>query len=95
MRFAVSLVPASTDWGWIPGYNNDVLFTEDSTLLFGDFDDLVPQLRPEDSVTLNITADDDWIWLFETSFFGFGITNTTDGDDNATEYYTKLDTTYN
>lgn len=91
MRFGVSLVPAETDWGWIPGYTNTAIFAEDSNLLFGDFDELIPVLRASDSVTLNITTNDDWVWSFDTSFFGFGYVDR----KGRNEYFTALDTTYN
>jgi hypothetical protein len=91
-QFALDLVPNPVDWAWIPYAPN--LTALNSYLIVGDFN--TSDYIPAGATTLAMNSVSNSTWLFNLTQFGFGITNTTLGLDNATEYYTNMtNATYN
>ena len=90
-QFALSLVPNATEYSWIPYAPN--LTGSSSKILVGQYD--TSQFIPTNAVTLNITSVKPNSWVFNVTM-GIGLTNTTNGIANATQFYYNLtNTTYN
>lgn len=83
---AVSLLPSESDVSWIP---NSANFTDtSSSVMIGDYNRSA-YINTANNQTLTLTSADTDDWAFNATM-GFGLTNTTEGLANATEFYTNM-----
>lgn len=86
---ALSMLPSQNDTSWIVGAPN---FTNTSSqVMIGNYN-RAAFIDTTSNKTLTLTSNSINQWVFNVTM-GFGLTNTSEGLSNATEFYTNI--TYN
>jgi uncharacterized glyoxalase superfamily protein PhnB len=86
---AFSLLATNSSVNWVVGAANFTNTT--SQIMIGDYNRSM-YIDETSNQTLTLTSDDPDAWIFNVTM-GFGLTNTSEGLVNATEFYSNV--TYN